>query len=1235
MEWCHNYEVFHLVLTYMYTGKISLDKHNVDDILDISHSFSILKLKNYAAEYLEKMLRANNCLKIIEQSTKYHLSDLSKHTMTFINKNFKYIVQYHEIEKMSITVFQEFLNKAYYFQDELILRFITHWVSQEKSGREENFATLLHNVTWASLDPAFIFNHLEEEELFYSSPESLLTILRLLDSNNIVLNQKLTKAYHDLQDREEEREKIDPDTVFQHELEDNNSFLSIAINSAVKDLEHQEVDETFSSYILQPDPYAPFRHPSGQEQGVVQSTDTIGMVKPYMSPTNLVKPVSLERQKQNEEELQGIQASRYQSTPNEPIQGSPYQNPTSEPAFQPEFPPGPEYRGMVPGAEYRESGSNQEYREVDYKTNATEQQQYRTPEQEYRGIPNTGAEYRSALTIGNEYRSGNTSEAEYRDVVATETEYRGVVPAETEYRSVVTTESEYMANDTLPGITVSTEVAQSDESEYRSPKEVTGLVSSRPALKKEQAYLEIDTKEQTYMETEAKEKEYMENGAMEQDRGCRPDQLLQDEEETPPGRDIVARVSNKCSESSSQVEPDGESEVPSKHTGGDRVQTPNQDDAQGNFRGSTMSSQDYRVTTPPETYQSCQATVQEDYQNRQALKSETGEYRAAGQTTSYIEEQFRPPSCGQPLPPEPEAGKNDCRVPDVEVQFQPSPGPQYPAQVEEYPGVGEQYRPVASCPNYPAPSPAGSHTKLMLPQTRPKELQPPEQSSARNSPLSGGVSHVPSPGDYRDTSQCLVPDYYRGEGQYQGDRTYFREEVPRTLYDGTVYRSCYPGMEQYRGSSQYSEAYRVEERGSSEYYREQGEARHRMDRLPSRTDFDFSTEYSILEQVINEHQKSEAASGEFTTGMPTTKRYDPKHRALAEAFRQMEAEMADQTQPVPSYAMEAHCGTARPDQTCRNSSQRESGPDCQYARGEGRRALATPVPDPEFIERPEVPPPALHPPQVTTEQVAASPPPSLLHLASCAQEPLATPEKVESPVSPPLLTPRTRTSSSKTEAQQMFLTPKEKYAKGVSARTETTKLTVPCDLNQENDVPKENKSPEPEPLVDQSTPPVKRIKITMAHIVRAKKKMASQKKLILEHGEVRLTQRQRLRMRPAKKKVTRKLQANDVFHSTESPKEPEGKVSTETELANDPDDPVAPMKKRIVNRKDKLLAEHRSQSLHLEEADGDVKTPSKKVFTCPICGVETSTGKDHFQHIKVLKCCSICLKLNPPSRRST
>jgi hypothetical protein len=58
-----------------------------------------------------------------------------------------------------------------------------------------------------------------------------------------------------------------------------------------------------------------------------------------------------------------------------------------------------------------------------------------------------------------------------------------------------------------------------------------------------------------------------------------------------------------------------------------------------------------------------------------------------------------------------------------------------------------------------------------------------------------------------------------------------------------------------------------------------------LERLNSRSEFDL-TEYQILEQVINEERLSERSSS------TATKRYDPKYRALAEAFKQTEPEMS-------------------------------------------------------------------------------------------------------------------------------------------------------------------------------------------------------------------------------------------------------------------------------------------------------------------------------------------------------
>ena len=65
--------------------------------------------------------------------------------------------------------------------------------------------------------------------------------------NNVYLGQKFHDLYQSLQERILPEQELD-------ELNDSNSFLSMAINSAVKDLEQSEVDTDF---FLHNDPFKP------------------------------------------------------------------------------------------------------------------------------------------------------------------------------------------------------------------------------------------------------------------------------------------------------------------------------------------------------------------------------------------------------------------------------------------------------------------------------------------------------------------------------------------------------------------------------------------------------------------------------------------------------------------------------------------------------------------------------------------------------------------------------------------------------------------------------------------------------------------------------------------------------------------------------------------------------------------------------------------------------------------
>ena len=116
--------------------------------------------------------------------------------------------------------------------------------------------------------------------------------------------------------------------------------------------------------------------------------------------------------------------------------------------------------------------------------------------------------------------------------------------------------------------------------------------------------------------------------------------------------------------------------------------------------------------------------------------------------------------------------------------------------------------------------------------------------------------------------------------------------------------------------------------------------------------------------------------------------------------------------------------------------------------------------------------------------------------------------------------------------------------------------------------------------------PIK-IQNNILKILRHKKKLASQKKLILEHGGVKLTHEQKIKLKQKKKKpATKTINKPSVtgvgdMTDTASAKELSAKVKTDSAM------------KKIVNLKDKLLAEHRSQSVFnptLDNIEGDLFT---------------------------------------------
>ena len=243
---CANLELFYAVLTYCYSGHIVIDRHNVDELLYLSDHFAIPRLKSLCCEYLVRNLNARNVFQTFDISTQYGgLTEVNKQSLIFLQRNFDYLYNREEMLNLSMPKVQSLISERLWpMGQERVLAFLAKWVAFNMPLREAHFLSLLQFIAWNEIDSAYLCQHIDQEPLYQNCAEALFSILHVLDRQNIYLGPRFQDLYQSL------HEKLLPDQDLD-ELNDTNSFLSMAINSAVKDLEHSEVDP---DWFLQNEP---------------------------------------------------------------------------------------------------------------------------------------------------------------------------------------------------------------------------------------------------------------------------------------------------------------------------------------------------------------------------------------------------------------------------------------------------------------------------------------------------------------------------------------------------------------------------------------------------------------------------------------------------------------------------------------------------------------------------------------------------------------------------------------------------------------------------------------------------------------------------------------------------------------------------------------------------------------------------------------------------------------------
>uniref|UniRef100_A0A915PHZ1 Zinc finger protein n=1 Tax=Setaria digitata TaxID=48799 RepID=A0A915PHZ1_9BILA len=143
---CQNPAVFELLLNYMYSGSVVIDRSSVTDLLKLANNFLITRVKNYCAEYLDRYMDSANCLSVKELALKYNLPALLKSACDFFDVN--------------------------------INRLIVHWIGHNPAQRDSLFKDMLAACSFASVQSATLEYLLDYSSFLINSQAARYTLMQ-------------------------------------------------------------------------------------------------------------------------------------------------------------------------------------------------------------------------------------------------------------------------------------------------------------------------------------------------------------------------------------------------------------------------------------------------------------------------------------------------------------------------------------------------------------------------------------------------------------------------------------------------------------------------------------------------------------------------------------------------------------------------------------------------------------------------------------------------------------------------------------------------------------------------------------------------------------------------------------------------------------------------------------------------------------------------------------------------
>lgn len=165
--------VMGLILKYLYTSKINVTEHNVQDIFAVANMYQIPSIFTVCVSFLQKRLSLSNCLAIFRLGLMLDCPRLAVSARNYACEHFQLISRDEEFFQLLPSELAAILanDNLSVETEEVVFEALMNWVSRDPESREKELPGLLDCVRLCLVNEDYLKEKVEKHKLISSNPE--------------------------------------------------------------------------------------------------------------------------------------------------------------------------------------------------------------------------------------------------------------------------------------------------------------------------------------------------------------------------------------------------------------------------------------------------------------------------------------------------------------------------------------------------------------------------------------------------------------------------------------------------------------------------------------------------------------------------------------------------------------------------------------------------------------------------------------------------------------------------------------------------------------------------------------------------------------------------------------------------------------------------------------------------------------------------------------------------------